>query len=285
MKLPYLGMHVSAAGGAYRAIARGEEMGATAIQFFGASPRSYTANLPTPEDAQKFKDDFEKSPIKAAFMHAAYLANLASDKANLRAMSCKNLTAHFKIAAAYGIDGLVFHPGSFGEQLPEEGIAHIVAGMKEVINAVPGTVRLLIENTAGGGTKLGGKPEEIAAMLEGVNMPDRTGVCLDTAHAFESGIVMDYADEDTLAAFLKRWDSTIGFNRTYALHANDSKTLAESHNDKHENIGDGYIGTAGFEALAKSGKFNHVAWMLEVPGMDNLGPDEENLNRLKACFN
>lgn len=284
MTIPHTGMHVSAAGGGYKAIARGEDMGATAIQFFGASPRSYTANLPSPEDAQLFKDMRAKSPVKAVYMHAAYLANLASDKANLRAMSRKNLTAHMKIAEAYGVDGLVFHPGSYGAQLPEQGIAHIVEGMKAILTEVPGSARLLIENTAGGGTKLGGIPEEIAAMLAGVDMPDRTGVCLDTAHAFESGIVDDYADEDILTTFLDRWDSTIGFARTYAVHANDSKTIAGSRHDQHENIGDGHIGYAGITALAKSGKFNHAPWILEVPGIEGLGPDEENLKRLRTCF-
>lgn len=284
MKTPYLGMHVSAAGGAYRAIGLGESMGATAIQFFGASPRSYAAPLPKPEDAQAFKDARAKSTIQKAFQHAAYLANLASDKPDLRAKSIKNLAAHLAIAEAYGVDGLIFHPGSYGQQLPEQGITYIVEGMKAVLDLVPGTSRLLIENTAGGGTKLGGAPEELSAMLDGVGQPDRTGVCLDTAHAFESGIVMDYADHDELDAFLKRWDDTIGFSRTYALHANDSKTLAASHNDKHENIGDGHIGSAGFVALARSGVFAHAAWMLEVPGIDGFGPDQENLDRLKACF-
>jgi deoxyribonuclease-4 len=284
MKLPPLGMHVSAAGGAAKAIHRGEEMGATAIQFFGASPRSYTAPLPTPEAAQEFRDARGKSGIKAAYMHAAYLANLASDKPNLRAMSRKNLVAHMKIAEAYGVDGLIFHPGSYGSQLPEQGIALIAEGMRAILEEVPGTSRLLIENTAGGGTKLGGIPEEIAAMLEEVNMPDRTGVCLDTAHAFESGIVDDYADADILETFLKRWDDTIGFTRTYAVHANDSKTIAGSRHDQHENIGDGHIGYGGITALAKSGKLNHVPWMLEVPGIEGLGPDEENLKRLRACF-
>jgi deoxyribonuclease-4 len=284
MKTPELGMHVSAAGGAYRAIANGESMGATAIQFFGASPRSYAATLPTKEDAEKFREAKEKSPIKKAFMHAAYLVNLSSEKPELRERSIRNLAQHLRIAEAYGCDGLIFHPGSYGQQLPEHGLSYTAEGMKAVLEQVPGTTRLLIENTAGGGTKLGGVPEEIAAMLAEVNMPDRTGCCLDTAHAFESGIIEDYADPEILKAFLKRWDATVGFARTYALHVNDSKTAMGSNHDQHENLGDGYIGIAGFEALASSGKFNHAAWMLEVPGMEGLGPDQENLERLKACF-
>lgn len=284
MKLPLLGMHVSAAGGAWRAVARGEEMGARAIQFFGASPRSYSAKLPTAEDAQLFRDALEDSSVGAAYMHAAYLANLASDKANLRAMSRKNLIAHLQIAETYGIDGLIFHPGSYGTQLPEEGIAHIAAGMKEVLETVPGKARLLIENTAGGGTKLGGLPEEIGAMLAAVDIPERTGACLDTAHAFEAGIVDDYADPEILDAFVARWEGTVGFGRTYAVHANDSKTVAGSHHDQHENIGDGHIGLAGFQALAQSGKLGGAAWMLEVPGLEGMGPDKANLDRLAACF-
>lgn len=281
---PLLGMHVSAAGGAYRAIGRGDDMGADVIQIFGASPRSYSAPLPSEEDLQLLSEARAKSKIGAIFLHAAYLVNLSSDNPALRAKSEKNLAAHMAIAEAYGADGLVFHPGSYGAQLPEQGIALTAEGMRKVLEAVPGKTRLLIENTAGGGTKLGGVPEEIAAMLEAVNMPERTGCCLDTAHAFESGIVMDYADPEELSSFLERWNSTVGFNRTYALHANDSKTVAGSHHDKHENIGDGHIGSEGLGALAKSGAFNHASWMLEVPGIEGLGPDEENLKRLRALF-
>ena len=284
MSKPALGMHVSAAGGGYRAIARGADMGAEAIQIFGASPRSYAAPLPKEEDVVLFKEAREKSGIRAVYLHAAYLVNLASEKEALRASSRKNLAAHLRIAEAYGADGLIFHPGSYGAQLPEQGIAHIAEGMREVLTSVPGTARLLIENTAGGGTKLGGIPEEIGAMLDQLDMPERSGCCLDTAHAFESGIVMDYADPDVLDEFLRRWDATIGCKRTYALHANDSKTVAGSHHDQHENIGDGHVGIAGFEALARSKRFDHAAWMLEVPGIEGLGPDEENLKRLRACF-
>jgi len=284
MTIPLTGMHVSAAGGAHRAVAKGEELGATAIQFFGASPRSYAAPLPSEENAALFRDAFAASGIQAAYLHAAYLVNLASDKEQLRKSSRRNLAAHLRIAEAYGVDGLIFHPGSYGAQLPENGISLIAEGMREVLAEVPGSARLLIENTAGGGTKLGGMPEEIAAMLEAAGMPERTGCCLDTAHAFEAGIVDDYADSDILEAFLERWDSTVAFARTYALHANDSKTIAGSNHDKHENIGDGHIGLAGFEALARAGSFDHAAWMLEVPGIEGFGPDEENLARLRGCF-
>jgi deoxyribonuclease IV len=281
---PLLGMHVSAAGGGWRAIANGNEMGAETIQFFGASPRSYVAPLPSEEDAARFRQMRAESNIKAVYLHAPYLVNLSSDKEDLRKKSIKNLAAHLAIAEAYGADGVVFHPGSYGQQLPEQGIAYTAAGMRAVLEQVPGTAKLLIENTAGGGTKLGGIPEEIATMLEQVDLPERTGCCLDTAHAFEAGIIDDYADSELLEAFIKRWEETVGFTRTYAVHANDSKTQAGSHHDQHENIGDGYIGTAGFIALARTRVLNHAAWMLEVPGIEGFGPDKENLDRLRAAF-
>lgn len=284
MKLPLLGMHVSAAGGAHRAIGRGEEMGAKVIQIFGASPRSYAAAMPSAENVALLRDARAESGIEKVFLHAAYLVNLSSDKPSLRAMSRKSLAGHLRIAEAYGADGLIFHPGSYGAQLPEEGVAHTASGMRAVLEEVPGSCRLLVENTAAGGTKLGGTPESVAAILDATAMPERTGACLDTAHAFESGVVTDYADAGLLAEFLARWDRTIGFGRTYALHANDSKTVAGSLHDKHENIGDGYIGAVGIAALAKSGVFDHAAWMLEVPGIEGFGPDRENLERLRACF-
>ena len=110
----------------------------------------------------------------------------------------------------------------------------------------------------------------------------RVKVCLDTAHAYESGIIKyDTAD---IEIFVDKMDKEIGLNNIVAIHANDSKTLWNSHNDRHENIGAGYIGLPGFKALAKEKRLWDKTWLLEVPGFENEGPDKKNVEILKKCF-
>ena len=139
-----------------------------------------------------------------------------------------------------------------------------------------------MENAAGGGEKIGKTAGELAYLLKKVNSK-RVKICLDTAHAFESGIIKEYKS-DGIKKFLDEWDKEIGLENITALHANDSKTLWNSHHDRHENIGAGYIGLAGFKALAREKRLWNKAWLLEVPGFDNEGPDKKNMDILKSCF-
>lgn len=282
MPKPLIGAHVSTAGGLYRAIGNGELIGAEAIQIFGSSPQQWHTKMPTAAEAADFKKHRARSSVKAVYLHAAYLVNLASPNELLWQKSLKNLTEHFRIANLIGADGLIFHVGSKGESEREGAIRRVANGMKAVLKSVDGSAKLILENSAGGGNKIGNVPEDIGEILELAGSA-RAAVCLDTAHAFEAGQIESYTPAN-LKKFLDHWDKHIGLENIVALHANDSMTKFDSHHDRHENIGQGFIGLAGFKALAKEKRLARTTWLLEVPGYDGLGPDKKNVDILKSCF-
>ncbi len=279
---PYLGAHVSASGGAWKAIAHAQAIGADCIQIFGASPRMWGGKIPLEKDAARFIDARAEGLAGQVYLHAAYLANLASPEAELRAKSVDNLVLHLEIASMLKADGLIFHLGSGKGQPRAQAIELIAEGMKEVLARVDSPVPLVMENAAGGGDKVGARTLDFKNILELYDTP-RMQVCFDTAHAFEAGVVEGYTPA-TVKALWDEWDEMVGLKRIVALHVNDSKTAFNSHHDRHENLGEGHIGIDGFRALAGDLRLNHAAWMLEVPGIDGEGPDLENMQRLRACF-
>ncbi len=276
-----IGAHVSTAGGLINAVIKAKEIGANCIQIFGSSPRQWLTRFPQPADVENFKQAYQKESIAPLFLHAAYLVNLASPDSVTREKSEKNLAEHLTIAERLGAQGLVFHLGSGKESPKAKAIKLIIESCRRILKAVPGVTSLTLENSAGGGERIGSSFEELKIILEGINS-SRVKVCFDTAHAFEAGLIEKY-DKDKIAALEKKVDRTIGFENLLLLHTNDSKTAFNSHHDRHENIGKGFIGIEGFRALARS-KFGKYPWILETPGFDDLGPDKQNIDRLKKCL-
>lgn len=277
-----IGGHVSSAGGFYKAVERATAIGGTAMQIFGASPRSFHAPLPQAEEIKKYREALEKSPIQAVYLHALYLVNLATADEILFAKSEKSLADHFRIAEALGANGLIFHPGSAKGLTREEALNRQAEALKRIIKAVPGRTKLLVENTAGGGDKLGGPLEDIEYLVKKVASL-RFGVCLDTAHAFEYGLVKEYSETECKKLFAD-FEKKIGLENLVVIHANDSKTPSASNSDRHENIGQGEIGLVGFKNLAKLENLRKKTWLLEVPGFEDEGPDAKNVQILKGCF-
>ncbi len=279
---PLIGAHVSTAGGLYRAIGNGELIGAETIQIFGSSPQQWLTRMPSPADIADFKKHLAASRIQAVYLHASYLVNLASPVKLNWDKSVKSLIEHLKIAELIGADGLIFHVGSKGESDREDAIKRVTEGMRLVLKDASGKAKLVLENSAGGGNKIGNIPEDIGEILQALDSP-RAAVCLDTAHAFEAGQIEAYTPL-LVKKFFDHWDKHIGLKNIVALHANDSMTKFDSHHDRHENIGKGFIGLDGFKALAKEQRIAHAAWLLEVPGLAGLGPDKANVEILKSCF-
>lgn len=281
--MPIVGAHVSAAGGLVNTITNAERIGADAIQFFGSSPRAWKVFYPSSAAIAAYKAAYKKSALQGAFLHAPYLINLGTPKKYLFEASVQNLQGHLTIAHLTGAQGVIFHVGS---TVDHDDLAkaekQVIGALRKILKAVPGKTQLIIENAAGGGSKIGATPDQVARLLEGVNSP-RMKVCIDTQHAFAAGQVQSYTPPH-IAEFLDRWFSAIGKNTLVALHVNDSKTEFNSHHDRHENIGQGSIGLAGFKNLAKEKRVNNLPWLLEVPGFDNEGPDAKNISLLKKCF-
>lgn len=279
-KRPKIGGHVSAAGGPRTGVLEARRIGAECIQIFGSSPQQWNVKMPNAIQIKDFLAALgnENLPI---YLHAPYLVNLASPDEMLIHRSIAALAGHLKIAAALKARGLIFHVGSGKGGDKEVAIKKAAAAMKEVLKSAPGKTFLIIENTAGGGSKIGATLDEIAELVRLVKSP-RVKVCIDTAHAFEAG-ALDYSPKN-IKKFFGEFDAKIGLENLAALHLNDSKTPFASHNDRHENIGKGFIGLGGFKNLAKEKRLWDKDWLLEVPGFDNAGPDAKNIAILKSLF-
>lgn len=276
-----IGAHVSTAGGVSVAFENAEKIGAQAIQIFGSSPQQWLTRPPSDSQIK----DFLKEKIERgipAYLHAGYLVNLASPNPELRKKSINSLSEHFQIAQSLKADGLIFHLGSSGDSGAETGIKHLISGIKEVLKNVPGSSRLLLENSAGGGNKLGSTPDQLSEIFSGVNS-NRVKICFDTAHAFEAGIIQ-YKNASEIKTFFDSLDKKIGIKNIEAIHANDSKTKFDSSSDRHENIGLGLIGKQGFKNLAGEKRLHDKIWILEVPGLDDQGPDSANIKALASYF-
>ncbi len=287
-KRPLLGAHVSAArstssgrAGLVNAIDNGERIGAECIQIFGASPRSYAANLPSPEDVASLKERLKVSSIKSVYQHGAYLANLGSSDSLALRKSIANVTAHLQIANLIGSAGLIFHVGSPSGGDRQEALDRAAGAMKEILKNVQGGAFLVMENS-GSVKKIGGSIADLEYLFKKVG-DSRVKVCVDTAHSFEAGLIESYTPAN-IKKFFDEWDAAVGLENIPALHINDSKTECDSQNDKHENLGEGFIGLAGFRALAREKRLNYTSWFLEVPGFDSEGPDKRNVDILKGCF-
>lgn len=281
--MPKIGAHVSAAGGLYTAFENAKRIGADCIQIFGASPRQWEVRLPDKKVVEQYKTAAKKSKIQPVFLHAAYLVNLGSPNHYIRTQSVKNLIGHLKITEVIGADGLVFHLGSGKNTTLGKARKQTVAAVKAALKKVPGQAQLLMENSAGGGARVGSDIDGIAAIFRALNSTKRVKLCFDTAHAFESGMIRDYSPVE-IKKFLAEWDQKIGLNNIIVIHANDSKTAYNSKHDRHENIGKGYLGLKSFKNLARFPPLRALPWILEVPGFADQGPDAKNIKILRSCF-
>lgn len=276
--MPIIGAHVSVAGGLYRCFANGESIGAECLQIFGASPRQWQANLPNSEDVNKFLNAQKKSEIKAVFLHAPYLINVCSPDQSLRQKSINCLSTHLAIAKLLKAKGLIFHLGSRKDLSWEISLKYIVIGLKTVLKTVSSGV-LIIENSAGSGNTVGRSIDELAQIFQKLKSP-RLKLCLDTAHLFASGELTEFS-LTKISRFFSEVDQKIGLKKLVAMHVNDSQTSAGSNRDRHENIGEGFIGLTAFKNLAQEKCLNNMPWILEVPGFSNNGPDKKNIDILK----
>ncbi len=275
-----IGAHVSAAGGLTQALIRAEQLGIRTMQIFGSSPRQWQVHEPKKEDLISYRLKQEERLVEPVFLHAPYLANLATEDYSMREKSINALIGHLRIAELIKAKGLVFHAGS-AENSKKEALERIAQGMLEILERVPGSAQLILENSAGGGNKVGISPAEIGFVVRFVNHK-RVSVCLDTAHAFEAGVF--HFAPNRIERYLESWEDKLGLNYISLIHANDSMTDFNSGRDLHANIGEGKIGLEGFRSLACRDELNKLPWILEVPGFDNKGPDRRNIEILENCF-
>lgn len=263
-----------------KAFERAAAMECESLQIFVKSPNQWRAKPLAEADVAAFRAEHAASGLPVV-AHAAYLINLASPKEDVLAASLNGLADELDRCDALGLAGLVVHPGGHLGSGGEVGIESIARSIDAIMAArEQGSTTLLLENTAGQGTSLGGRFEELGAMLKLLDQPDRVGVCLDTCHAYSSGY--DLVTSEGYEAMLTEFDAAIGLATLRCLHVNDSKHPLGSRKDRHENIGDGLIGADAFARIVNDARLAHLPMILETP----LGDDEQgharDMNRLRS---
>ena len=256
-----IGAHVSPAGGLAKAIERGTDLGAEAIQIFNQSPRMWRPTAYGEEDFAAFREAMRPSPVKAVLIHAVYLLNCASDDAEIRAKSRASLIQSLRIGDGIGAAGVVLHPGSAKQGHVGEAIARAGRVISEALSETDGCP-LHLENTAGAGGTLGRSFEELAALLEAAGGGKRLGVCLDSCHLLASGY--DVRTAAGLTSTLDEFKQKVGSRRLGSLHLNDSKTALGSNRDRHELVGQGELGERGCAAFLSEPRFERLPVVLET---------------------
>ncbi len=266
-----LGAHVSASGGTPRAVQRAVKAGCDAFQLFVKSPRQWHARPLGRGEARAFRDAFQQSAVKRSVAHGTYLVNLAAtDPATLR-RSRSTLGVELGRCQTLGVPDLVVHPGAHLGRGVEAGMAAVAASLTRVLAQRRGRVtRLLLENTAGQGTVLGFRLEQLAEIRRLAGHRERIGFCIDTCHAFAAGYRLDRAAG--WREFVGELDRHLGLANVGCLHLNDSHHEAGSRRDRHANIGQGRIGRAALKRLLRDPRLDGLPMLLETPlGDDGLG--------------
>jgi len=273
-----IGAHVSTAGGISNAVGRAKEIGCEAIQIFGSSPQTWAFKPAPGEQIESFKQGLAEAGIGPVFLHAIYLINLGTPNEDSLKKGIDSLIKYMNLAADIGAAGVIFHPGSHGGRGYEAVLPQTVDAIKTVLDASPDGPCLAVENMAGMGQHIGAKFDELGGILKAVDSP-RLKICLDTQHAFAAGY--DLTNPQGIKAMLDELDAGPGSANVAAVHANDSKRVCGSGVDRHDNIGDGFIGEEGFAAIMGDPAFAEVPFFLEVPGFEGKGPDQRNIDILK----
>jgi deoxyribonuclease IV len=272
-----LGGHCS--GGIKKALENAHAFGMDSVQLFAQSPRTWRFPEHDPADLEAFRQRREELGIGAVAIHALYLLNLASPKADFYKKSVETLSKTVDAGRAIGAEAVVFHVGSHQGAGFEAGLDRVVPALAQALERCSETTWLCMENTAGTGDTIGRSLEELAALYESLDRHPRLGVCLDSCHLFASGY--DVTDPKELDRVVKQVDRLIGLDRLRVLHVNDSKTPLGSNRDRHDNIGDGLMGNKLGVFLAHP-KLEGLPAILEVPGTDGHGPDLEQMKKLRA---
>ena len=261
-----------------RTARRARQIGATALQIFSDNPTAWRRRPEPPADAPEFVAYCQRHGISPVAIHASYLINLAGTAEPFASQSLDGLRYELHRAPEYGATLVNTHIGSHRGQGGAAGVRRIGEAVRAALVDAPPGVRLVLENSAGGGETHGARIEELAAILEAVGGDAaQLAFCLDTAHLWGAGY--DISTTDGAVAVLDRFDELIGLDRLALVHLNDSKSGLASRNDRHEHLGAGRIGPEGLAAFLRDPRLpGRTALVMETPGVDE-GYDAVNLRR------
>ena len=274
-----IGAHVSPAGGPAKAVQRGVERGAQAIQIFNQNPRAWRPREYAEEEIAAFAEAMAGSDVDALLIHAVYLLNCASDDEAIRANSLRSLIASLRAGALLGAHAVVLHPGSAKTGDVAQAIARAGAVIAEALAESEGCA-LHLENTAGSGGTLGRSFEELAALLDAAGGDARLGLCLDSCHLLASGF--EIRTQEALSDVLDACVALVGLDRVGSLHLNDSQKPLGSNVDRHANVGEGELGEEGCAVFLSEPRFQGLPLVLETPGPQRSGPTAEEIALARA---
>jgi deoxyribonuclease-4 len=274
---------MSVAGGIHTAFDAGARVGCDCLQIFVKNQRQWSAAPLTEADIEAYRRAERQTGLFPVVAHATYLLNLASPDPSLRRRSIDGLILELRRCAQLGVPYLVLHPGAHMGQGVRAGIKRIVRSLDTIHKDTRGiNVQILLETTAGQGSSVGHEIEQLGWIINDTRAPDRLGVCVDTCHVFAAGYnIADSQAYERLVADLRRH---VTLERVKCFHVNDSMRECGSRVDRHEHIGKGKIGKAGFAHLVNDPRFAAVPKILETPkGTDGRGTDLDkvNLKRLR----
>jgi deoxyribonuclease-4 len=280
---------MSIAGGLPLAVERARVHRCDALQIFTKSSNQWRARTLPPAEIAEFREAVERASIGPVVAHASYLINLATAEPVLRERSILAFGVEIDRAEDLGLLGVVIHPGSYTTGTEDAGIRLVADGVRRVLRARPrGRALVILEHTAGQGTSLGWRFEQLARMIAHLDGHSRVGVCLDTCHLWGAGY--DLASDTGYRATFEAFERLVGLDRLRAFHLNDSKKPLGSRRDRHEHIGQGTIGRAAFRRLLNDARFGALPMILETPKTEGRGPtsvekdplDVRNLRTLRA---
>jgi len=276
-----LGAHMSISGGVDKAAVRGREVGCEAMQIFTKNSNQWKAKPLAPAEITAFHELCKAAGIAPVIAHSAYLINLAAPDDALYEKSIQAFLDELHRCELLSIPYLVVHPGAHMGAGEEHGLRRVASAIDRIHRETADLqASIALEVTAGQGTALAYKFEHFAAILEQVEEPERLGFCLDTCHLLAAGY--DFRTRQGYDRMMNAWEDLVGIGRIRAVHLNDSKKDLGSRVDRHEHIGQGYIGTKGFEFLLNDRRLAGLPMVLETPKDDNA--DVRNLQTLRSLI-
>lgn len=276
----FVGSHVSAAGGVEMAPLSAAGFSEDAFALFVKSQRQWKAPPLKASSVAAFTENLARAGIDARHVlpHAGYLINMASPDEAARRKSVESLIGEMERCRALSLPMLNIHPGSsLKTGTPEEACIRVAKSIDEAHAAVP-DVEIVLENTAGQGSYLGSRFEELALIIEHVADGSRVGVCIDTAHTYGAGF--DIATADGFQRAFDDFGRIVGFGRLRGMHLNDTAAACGSHVDRHAHIGEGNLGWETFKRIMDDERFNGIPLVLETPGEDRWAEETRRLREL-----
>ncbi|MCK4738933.1 MAG: deoxyribonuclease IV [Deltaproteobacteria bacterium] len=275
-----IGFHASIAGGISKSIARATDIGTDSVQIFCRSPRSWKVTELPEAETLAFKKARKEAKLWPVVVHTSYLINLSTPDIVLFKKSLGLFITELKTSGDLGIDYLVTHPGSFHDKDPEFAIKQVTEAIKIARESAPNAKKteILIENTAGGGSQIGATLEAIGKILKNTKA-EKTGLCYDTCHGFAAGYATD--TKENTEALVKKIKKEIGLKRLKLIHLNDSKGEFGSKRDRHEAVGEGFIGSKALGHFINHPSIKDVPLILETPRTSE-ADDIKNLKKARA---